>query len=95
MTDDETEEEFNEDAEVNKTRRWRGMTALALFAGGAGVLTDRPLVLLTAAVWVGYAAYPRLTGEPTVEIEVERKLSDDHPVNLRCTVATRLLRGQR
>lgn len=79
MTDDETEEEFNEDAEVNKTRRWRGMTALALFAGGAGVLTDRPLVLLTAAVWVGYAAYPRLTGEPTVEIEVERKLSDDAP----------------
>ncbi len=70
-------EEDEED--VQRTRRWRGMTALALFAGGVGVLTNRPLVLLTAAVWVGYAAYPRLTGEPSVELEIERSLSDDAP----------------
>jgi len=71
----------SEDDETQRTRRWRGMTALALFAGGAGVLTNRPLVLLTAAVWVGYAAYPRLTEEPSADLNVERELSDTSPTH--------------
>jgi len=70
-----------EEKDTYPTRRWRGMTALAMFAGGAGVVTDRPLVLLTAAVWVGFAAYPRLTGEPSVKLSVERELSNSSPTH--------------
>lgn len=77
----ESQSQSETDDETQRTRRWRGMTALALFAGGAGVLTNRPLVLLTAAVWVGYAAYPRLTGEPSVELSIERTLSDTSPTH--------------
>ena len=83
MSDSESgsESQSETDDETQRTRRWRGMTALALFAGGAGILTNRPLVLLTAAVWVGYAAYPRLTGEPSVELSVERTLSNTSPTH--------------
>jgi uncharacterized protein (DUF58 family) len=77
MTEDG--EEAVAERNVQRTRRWRGMTALALFAGGAGVIANRPLILLTAAVWVGYAAYPRLAGEPTVDLTVERTVSDESP----------------
>jgi len=75
MPEGDTEAE----SDVRRTRRWRGMTALALFAGGAGVIANRPLILLTAAVWVGYAAYPRLAGGPDVELSVERTVSDTSP----------------
>ncbi|MDZ7689292.1 MAG: DUF58 domain-containing protein [Halobacteriales archaeon] len=72
---------MSEEEDTYPTRRWRGTTALAMFAGGAGVVTDRPLLLLTAAVWIGYAAYPRLTGKPSVEVSVERKLSNTSPTH--------------
>jgi len=78
-SDDEEEDDEGPREEPLRTRRWRGMTALALFAGGIGVVIDRPLVLLAASVWVGYSAYPRLTGPPEVNLEIERELSDSSP----------------
>lgn len=81
MSEQDTDAEATTEEDSYPTRRWRGMTALALFAGGAGVLADRPLILLTAAVWVGYSAYPRLTGEPSVDLTVERELSETGPTH--------------
>ncbi|MFC7026800.1 hypothetical protein ACFQH8_03305 [Halomicroarcula sp. GCM10025710] len=64
---------------VRATGRWRGIVAVALLAVAAGVLLDRPAVLLLGIVGAGFAAYPRLSGPPTVEVELERRLDDRHP----------------
>jgi len=79
--DSDTQEQEDDEPreEPLRTRRWRGMTALALFGGGIGVVADRPLLILTTAVWVGYAAYSQLTGAPEVNLVVERELSDTSP----------------
>lgn len=62
-----------------RTGRWRGIVAVALLAGAAGVLAARPLVLLMAVVGVAFAAYPRLTGTPDPTLRVERTLSEETP----------------
>ena len=64
---------------VRRTRRWRGIVAVALFLGAVGLIGKRPLVLLTAVVAVGFSAYPRLTSTPSVDLEVERRLSEEKP----------------
>jgi len=76
---------------TRKTRRWRGVIAVALFAGAAGLLFKRPSVLLLSVVGVAYAAYPQLPTEPTVSLDLERRLSDEDPsdgdeVTVRVTV---------
>ncbi|WP_255194893.1 DUF58 domain-containing protein [Halorarius litoreus] len=66
---------------VRRTRRWRGVVAVALFAGAAGVLFKRPLPLLLAVVGVGYAAYPQVPSPPTVSLDIDRRLDPDDPAD--------------
>ena len=64
---------------VRRTRRWRGIVAVALFLGAVGLVGKRPLVLLTAVVAVAFSAYPRLTSTPAVDLELDRRLSEESP----------------
>ena len=64
---------------VRRTRRWRGVVAVALFACAAGLLVQDSLVLLLGAVGVGYAAYPWLSSAPSVELELERSVEPTDP----------------
>ena len=64
---------------TRRTRRWRGVIAVALFAGAAGLLFKRPAVLLLSVVGVAYAAYPQLPTTPTVSLDLDRRLSDEDP----------------
>ncbi|QIO24148.1 DUF58 domain-containing protein [Haloarcula sp. JP-L23] len=76
---------------VRTTGRWRGIVAVGLFAVAVGVLADRPAVLLVGVVGAGFAAYPRLLGPPSVELDLERRLDDGHPARGDpVTVTTRL-----
>lgn len=61
------------------TNRWRGVRALALLAGGVGVLVGRPLVLLSAVVGVAYAAHATRATEPELDLAIEREVSDADP----------------
>lgn len=74
---------------VRRTNHWRGVVAVALLSGALGVLLTRPLVLLLACVGVGYAIYPRVTSTPTVDLSLDRRLSDANPApGDRVTVTT-------
>ncbi|MBV0924949.1 DUF58 domain-containing protein [Halomicroarcula limicola] len=64
---------------VRATGRWRGIVAVALFAVAVGILTDRPPVMLAGVVGAGFALYPRLTGPPSAEFELDRRVDDHHP----------------
>jgi uncharacterized repeat protein (TIGR01451 family) len=64
---------------VRRTRRWRGIVAVALFVGGVGVVAARPLVLLLGVVGAAFAAYPHLTTTPEVHLDIERRFSEDSP----------------
>ncbi|WP_276272941.1 DUF58 domain-containing protein [Haloarcula litorea] len=76
---------------VRTTGRWRGIAVVALFAVAVGVLADRPAVLLAGVVGAGFAAYPHLTGPPTVDLALERAVSDSRPGRGEAvTVTTRL-----
>lgn len=66
---------------IRRTRRWRGVIAVALFAAAAGLLFKRPAVLLLSVVGVAYAAYPRLLGEPSVSLALDRDLETDGPAD--------------
>lgn len=61
------------------TRRWHGVTGVALLAGALGLLTTNPGVLLVAVVGVIYAVYPRLSVPPVVDLAIERTVSDRRP----------------
>lgn len=67
------------DAIERRTDRWQGVSALALAAGGAGMFLRRPAVLLVSVIGVGLAAYARAATPPTVDLEIERTVSDTHP----------------
>ncbi|MFP4632812.1 MAG: DUF58 domain-containing protein [Halobacteriales archaeon] len=71
----------DEPIDVVRTKRWRGMAAMALIAGGMGVVTDRPLMVLVSAVAIGFVAYPSLTGRPEVDLDVERTVSESAPAH--------------
>lgn len=64
---------------VQPTRRWRGVTGIALLAGALGLFTTKPGVLLVAVVGVIYAVYPRLSVPPAVDLAIERTVSDQRP----------------
>lgn len=66
---------------VQPTHRWRGIAAVALLAGTVGLVAKRPDVLLLAVVGVVYAAYPRLTSPATVELSIDRTLSEADPIH--------------
>lgn len=64
---------------VRRTNRWRGIVAVTLVAIATGVLAKRPLVLLTGIVGIAFALYPRLVGPASVDLSLDRRVSDDAP----------------
>jgi uncharacterized protein (DUF58 family) len=61
------------------TNRWTGIEGLALLAGAAGVVAQRPALVLVAGVGVAYTAYAWFGEAPTPTLELERELSDAAP----------------
>lgn len=64
---------------VRRTRRWQGVVGVVLIAVAVGALAKRPSLLLLGAVGVAFAAYPRLTRPPSVELSVERTIDPANP----------------
>lgn len=62
-----------------ETHRWTGVSLVALVGLGVGLLVEQPAVLLAGTVGVGYAAYARATAPGTVDLSVERAVSDADP----------------
>ena len=67
------------DGPVRRTKRWRGVVAVSLFAMTAGLLLNLPSILLLAVVGVVFALYPSVTGTPDPVLSLDRRLSDDNP----------------
>lgn len=61
------------------TNHWRGISAIVFLAGGLGVLTTTPSLLLASLVGVGYLAYARIGSSPTVALSIQRSLSETNP----------------
>lgn len=61
------------------TGHWRGVGVVALLAVGVGVLSETAPVVLAGVVGVGFAAYARVSPEPTLDIELDRTLATDRP----------------
>lgn len=64
---------------VTRTRRWRGIVAVALAAAALGVVSGRPSIIFLTVVGVAFAAYPELSTAPTVALELEREIDADAP----------------
>jgi uncharacterized protein (DUF58 family) len=62
-----------------RTGRWKGVSALALLAGAAGILFRQPELLLSAVVGVGYEAYARVGSAPGVSVVFEREFDVEDP----------------
>lgn len=77
---DDDAERVSEDAVYNpliETGQWRGVTAFALVAAGAGIVGSAPGVVLVSAIGVGFAAYARMATPPALAgLDVERTLSE-------------------
>jgi uncharacterized protein (DUF58 family) len=65
--------------ETYPTERWRGVTAVAFAAGGAGIVTRQPALMLVAVVAVAFAAHARAGTAPAVDVSVERELATAGP----------------
>ena len=65
--------------ERRDTRRWRGVSALALGALAAGLLLESPGLVLSSAVGVGYAAFARRRDVPEPTLSVEHEFGDESP----------------
>jgi len=66
-------------ADTRDTYHWRGVAAVALVAGGVGVMTTTPSLLLAAVVGVGYLGYARAFPAPNVTLSLSRTLDDTDP----------------
>jgi uncharacterized repeat protein (TIGR01451 family) len=64
------------------TDRWRGLSALALFATAVGLFVRTPSLLLVGAVGgvlVAYASYLRMGAPPAVSLSLARTVSEPTP----------------
>jgi len=66
---------------VRRTRRWRGVIAIAFTASALGLFAGRPALLLVGVVGAVYAAYPHLTTAPTPDYDLERELDPENPTD--------------
>ena len=66
---------------VRRTRRWRGVIAIALTASALGLFAERPALLLVGITGAVYAIYPHLTTAPTPEYDLERDLDPENPAD--------------
>lgn len=64
---------------VRPTRRWHGVNAVALLVSGVGILANRPGLVLSGVVVIAFAVASRVDNPPTVDLAVERRLSDATP----------------
>ncbi|WP_228842282.1 DUF58 domain-containing protein [Halococcus agarilyticus] len=64
---------------TRRTERWRGVSALALVAGAAGVLANQPALVVAGTVGVAFAALARAASPPDVALALERSVSDADP----------------
>lgn len=64
---------------VRPTRRWHGVNAIALLVSGIGILASRPGLVLSGIIGVAFAVASRVDSPPTVDLAVERRLSDAEP----------------
>ena len=64
---------------TRRTERWRGVSALALVAGAAGVLANQPALVVAGTVGIAFAALARAAGPPEIEVALERTVSDADP----------------
>ncbi|WP_433633869.1 DUF58 domain-containing protein [Halomicrococcus sp. NG-SE-24] len=62
-----------------ETNRWQGVSAVALLAGGVGVVAGSPVVLLVGVVGVAFAAYARSGSPPSTDVALSRSVSDLAP----------------
>ena len=64
---------------TRRTERWRGVSALALVAGAAGVLATQPALVVAGTVGVAFAALARAASPPDIALTLERSVSDADP----------------
>ncbi|WP_327051543.1 DUF58 domain-containing protein [Halomicrococcus gelatinilyticus] len=64
---------------VRETKRWTGVSAVALLAGGVGVVAGSPVTLLVGVVGVAFAAYARSGTPPSTAVSVSRSVDDADP----------------
>ncbi|WP_435077115.1 DUF58 domain-containing protein [Halococcus sp. AFM35] len=64
---------------MRRTDRWRGVSALALVAGAAGILTSSAGLVLVGCVGVVFAGLARAARPPTTSLAVERSVSNAGP----------------
>lgn len=62
-----------------ETHRWYGVAAVAFITAGVGAVTSQPGLLLASVVGVAFAAYARSATAPSVELRLERELSEPSP----------------
>lgn len=61
------------------TEHWTGVGIVALVAAGLGAAAQSPAVVLAGVVGIGYAGFARATEAPTIDLGVDRTLSDESP----------------
>ncbi|WP_193767593.1 DUF58 domain-containing protein [Halorientalis pallida] len=76
---------------VQRTGRWRGLSAAALLVGALGLLTWTPALLPVAALAVALLAYGRVVAPPAGTLALTRSVDDPDPdpgdeVTVRLTV---------
>lgn len=79
------------------TGHWRGVSAVALIAVGAGLVFEEAAVLLAGVVGIGYAAYGQTALVPPGEMDIERSIKPTDPEpeeDVEVTVTVRNASGQ-
>lgn len=69
----------NSSGRVVRTDRWRGVNAIALLVSGAGVLAGQPGLVLAGVIGITFAAVSRASTPPSVDLSIDRELSDRSP----------------
>jgi uncharacterized repeat protein (TIGR01451 family) len=64
---------------VRSTARWRGVNVISLIVSGTGVLADQPGLVLAGVIGIAFAAVARASIPPTVDLSIDRRLSDETP----------------
>lgn len=87
-TDDDLADLDSNEERVRRTGRWRGVSALALLAGAAGILTGSAGIVLCGVVGVAFAALSRAANPPAATVALERTVSDSHPESAETVTVT-------
>ncbi|WP_436935521.1 DUF7269 family protein [Halovenus marina] len=64
---------------LRETHHWTGVSVVALVCLGLGVIVQQPGVLLAGIVGIGYVAYARSFPTGSVDVSIDRTVSDENP----------------